>query len=171
MDPPARASAASATHVLSGSAGLGVRAGKARFDISYALVAYDANGSFALRSWGTAQLSAYLVFGECFTLNAWGRALQGGGEGGVDLGYYATRDLGFFAGGFGGIGELYSQNLQVDRYGGDVGFSYWATPRFRLAAYYQLTKNHLPEQVLDGLTYGYDETEHAVSFAVALRVP
>ena len=159
------------TNGFSGSAGLGFRGGDVRFDVSYTFSARDVDGTFAKLRWGVAQASVFAVLGRRFTLHPWGRAIQGGGEGGLDLGFYATRELGLFLSGFGGRGDLYSDDLVVTRYGGEAGLSYWVAPSFRLSAYYTLRFTDLPVQVANQLAYGYHEIEHSLSLRGLLRLP
>jgi hypothetical protein len=158
-------------HGFSGSAGLGLRVGDARLDASYTFAASNVDGTFAPLQWGSVQLSAYVVLARFFTLSPWGRVMPHGGEGGLDLGLYATRDLGFFLGGFGGRSAFSSSDVLFNRYGGSAGLSYWAVSRARLAAYYRPTYTDVSPQVVDGLMYGYRQLDHSISLEVAVRLP
>jgi hypothetical protein len=160
-----------ATHSFSAHGGFGIRAGDARFDASYTFSANDVGGSFDPLRWGSVEITAYAVFDRRFTLNVWGVALQSGGGGGGEVGYYATRDFGFWMGAFGERGKLYTNDLVLNRYGGHAGLSYWFTPRLRLGVTYNLTIDDVPEQPLGQGTIGYHEVEHALTAAAALRLP
>lgn len=159
------------THTFSGTLGVGFRIADARFDAAYTFAASSVDGSFVAPRWGTVRLNGFVVIERRFTLNPWGTLLQGGGVGGLDLGFYATRDLGFFLRGFGGRGELYSSDIVVNRYGGGAGLSYWIGRGVRLGVYYVPTINHVPVQPVDGEMFGYQEVEHALSLEVTVRLP
>jgi hypothetical protein len=158
------------SNAFSASGGLGFRGGDTRFDVSYTFGANDVDGTFAPLRWGSVTASLYTVVGRRFTIRPYGRAFQGGGEGGLDLGFYATRELGLFLGGFGERGEIYSSAEVANRFGGQVGLSYWVAPSFRLSAYYNLSFVDLPNQVTDQVVYGYHELDHTLSLGGSLRL-
>jgi hypothetical protein len=160
-----------ATHSFTPSAGFGVRAGDARFNVAYTFSASDTNGAFAPLRWGTLDVSAFVVFERVVRLLLWGRALQGGGMGGGGLEYFPVQDFGIYADGFGGRGQLYISDLAVTRFGGDLGFAAWASPRVRLEAAYTLTRNVYPTQVSQGYSYDLGETRHTLLLASAVRFP
>lgn len=157
----------SKTHSIGASAGLGVRGGNARVDLRYAFRANNTDGTFTDPRWGTLTLSVFAVFFRSFRVSVYGQLLDAGAIGGVDLGYYATPDLGFFLGGFGGRGHLYSDNSMVDRAGGSAGLSYWFAPSFRLGPTYGITYN----KVRFSAGSGYEELDHALTIDGVLRLP
>ena len=79
----------------------------------------------------------------------------------------APLKLGFFLGGFGGRGHLYSNDPIVDRAGGSAGLSYWFAPTFRLGPTYGLTYNKV--HFANGSSY--DELNHSLTIAGVLRLP
>jgi hypothetical protein len=156
-------------HSFSGSAGFGVRVVDVRFDASYSFNAYDLDGSFVKLRWGSVGLGAYAVFAQSFTLQLSGRVADDGGGGGVDLGFYTTKDLGVFTS-FSGQTFAYSgTDTRANRYTGSLGFSYWVTPGLRFNWTYSLRLTHTPEQPLRSLEH--DELEHALSLNVLARLP
>lgn len=159
------------SHLFSGSAGFGLRFGDVLFDASYTFTADDVDGSFAPIRWGSATITAFCVFDRRFTLNIWGTALQDGGEGGLELGYYVTQDFGAFLGGLGARGQLYSEDVLVNRYSGMAGLSYWVGPRTRLAAYYTFVVNDEPTQFVDEIEYGSTQVEHTLELELVARLP
>jgi len=159
------------THSMTGSAGFGLRTGDARFDVSYTFTANDVNGSFAPLRWGTIEGTAYAVIERRVALTVWGQALQDGGAGGAGLDVYPTQDFCFFLSGFGARGEVYSQDLMVDRGSGQGGLAYWVTPVTQLGVYYTLTYNDVPLQMLDQVTYGYTQLQHTLALYARLRLP
>jgi hypothetical protein len=159
------------THAFAASTGLGFRFHDVRFDLVAGFIANDVNGSFAPIRLGVAQVSMYAVLARCFSVNLWAGAIQSGGVGGADLVYYPTQNLGFYLSGYGERGELYYDPTLLNRFGGDVGLSYWVTPRMRLAMFYDLTDNDMPVQGVGSQVFGSVEIEHALSVYGSLRLP
>lgn len=157
------------SHALDGSLGIGVRAGDARFDLSYTFAANDVAGTFAPLRWGSARLSGFIVIDRRFTLGPSGRLFQGGAEGSLDLGFYATPEFGLLLGGFGERGELFSDPIVATRYGGDAGLSYWVNTSARVSAFYVLTFTDLAPQA--SVAYSSHEVDHQLSLALELRLP
>ena len=158
-------------HGFSASGGFGLRYLDVRFDVAYSFSASDADGSWSPLRWGTVLGSAYIVIDRRAYVNLWGRVLQSGGGGGVDLGLYPTQQLGLFASGYGERGELYSDPPVFNRAFADAGLSYWFTSRVRLAAYYEFTFNDEPSQSAGSMNFfGYTELEHAFRLEGAFRI-
>jgi len=162
-----------ATHGFNAAGGVGLRVADARFDLSYAFAATRMNGSFVPPQWGALRLSVLAVFVRRFTLSAWGQTVERGGEGGGELGWYATQNLGFFLGGSGERGRLFTgDDVIANRFTGDASLSWWVAPRVRLSAAYTFTYTEDPDHTADdGSSDGYDEMEHAVTIGAALRFP
>jgi hypothetical protein len=160
------------THGVSASGGFGLRpTDEVRVDLLYAFATTDSDGSVAPLRWGSLQGSVFGVIERRVSLNVWGRGIQSGGGGGVDLGVYPTQNLGLAASGYGERGELYADALLVNRFGALVGVSYWFSPRVRLGGNYLFTYNHSPQQTIGTATYAYDDYEHAFELAAAFRLP
>jgi len=156
------------SHTFFGRAGFGVRFGDARLDASYAFDARNTDGTFAKPRWGTVGLGAYVVFARSFALGLSGHARDGGGGGGLDLGYYPMKDLGLFLGASGGT-FVYSTDIRANYDTGWAGVSYWVTSGLRLYWTYALVLTHAPAQPLRSLEF--DEVEHALSISAILRLP
>jgi hypothetical protein len=160
-----------ATHGFTGAAGVGFRVADARFDVSYSFAADKMNGSFTSLRWGTLQASAYVVFARRFTLSAFGNAIERGGTGGGELGWYATQNLGFFLGGSGERGVLFTNDAIANQFTADASLSCWVVPRVQLSAAYTFTYTADPDHVADRMPDGYDQIEQAVTIGAALRFP
>lgn len=156
------------SHTFSGSAGFGVRFGDARFDASYSFDARKTDGTFAKLRWGTVGLRAYVVFARSVSVGFSGQARDGGGGGGVDLGYYPMKDLGLFLSASGQTFVYYSTDIRANYYTGGPGISYWVNPRLRLYWTYALRLNHESAQPR---MFETDEVEHALSISAILRPP
>jgi hypothetical protein len=160
------------SHSFSAGAGFGLRGGDTRFDLAYAFSATSVNGTFAPLRWGTLEGTLYTVFDRRFSLGLWGLGLQSGGGGGLDLGFYTTKDFGVFLGGLGEHGELYQDSLVLNRYSGYAGASYWVVPQVRLSGYYTFTANDVPGQVgPDVMTSGSLELDHQIQLRASFRLP
>jgi hypothetical protein len=156
-------------HSFSASAGFGLRAGDVRFDAAYTFGASLGDAGWAKLRWGSFQGTLTAVINRRFALVPWGRALQGGGGGGIGVDVYPTQNLGVHASGYGERGELYSASDTIEnRYSGRAGLSYWLTPRVRLAAFYQFTLLDTPST--PGAP-GFDERDNAGELDVAVRLP
>jgi hypothetical protein len=163
---------AQTSHGFSGGAGFGLRGGDTRFDLAYTFSATSVNGSFAPLRWGTLKGTLYTVFDRRFFLDLWALGLQRGGGGGLDLGFYPTKDLGLLLGGLAEHGELYQDSLVLNRYSGYAGVSYWVLPQVRLAAYYTFTANDVPAQIGPGvMTNGDLQLDHQIQLRAGFRLP
>ena len=156
-------------HSFSGSAGVGARIGDARIDASYGFGAYNFDGSFVKPGWGSVGLSAYLLLAESFAITLSGHVNDRGGGGGLNLGLYATKDFGVFAGFSGATFTYTDSDVRSNRYNGSAGFSYWATPALRFYWSYVLGVNSSPSQPLQEIERR--EIEHALSASVVARLP
>jgi hypothetical protein len=159
------------TNAFSAGAGFGIRIRDVRIDVQYAFQALDVDGTWAPLRWGTLQGNAFMVFDRRVSLNLWGRGIEHGGEGGLDLGVYATQDLGFFVGGYGERGYLFASDMLANRYQAYGGLSYWFSARARLGLQYAFTLTDIPLQMLSNGLYGYDEYEHGVTLDAIFRIP
>ena len=155
------------SHTFSGSAGFGVRFGDARLDASYSFDARNTDGTFAKLRWGAVGLRAYVVFARSFALGLSGNVRDGGGGGGVDLGYYPMKDLGLFLSAAGQTFVYYSPDIRASYYTGGAGISHWVTPGLRLYLTYALKLTHAPAQPL--MSFESDEVEHTLSLNAILR--
>lgn len=124
---------------------------------------------FAKLRWGTVGLRAYVVFARSFSLGFSGHARDGGGGGGVDLGYYPMKDLGLFLGASSQTFVYYSTDTRANYYTGGPGILYWVTPGLRLYWTYALRLTRSPAQPL--MSFESDEVEHALSISAILRLP
>jgi hypothetical protein len=156
-------------HSFSGNAGFAVRIGDARLDASYSFNAYDVDGSFARLRWGSVGLGAFIVLARSFTLGLAGHAADDGGGGGVDLGYYPTKNLGLFLGFSGSTFAYAATDVHTSFYTGSASLSYWVTPGMRLSWGYSLDVITEPAQQL--ALVGYDEIQHTASVSVLARLP
>jgi hypothetical protein len=157
------------SHAFSGRAGLGVRAGDARFDASYAFRARATDGTFEDLRWGTVSLRAYVVFARRLALDISGEVFEGGGGGGFDVAYYPLKDYGFDVGAHASSFAYVGSDTRANEYTGSAGLSAWANPRLRFSWGYDLTLIHTPLQPPTALEA--DEVEHELSFNVILRFP
>jgi hypothetical protein len=159
------------TNAFSAEAGFGIRIRDVRIDVRYAFQALDIDGTWAPLRWGTLTGNAYMVFDRRVSLNVLGRAIEQGGEGGVDLGVYATQDLGFFLGGYGERGHVFASDLLVNRYQAYGGLSYWFSARARLGFQYTFTLTDVPLVAMMNGPFGYDEYEHGFTLDAVFRLP
>jgi hypothetical protein len=156
-------------HAFDASAGFGVRIGDARLDASYTFNAYDVDGTFEKPRWGSVALTAFVVLARSFTLGLRGHADAAGGGAEVDLGYYATKDLGFSAGFSGRTFSYAATDVRTNYYTGSAGISHWTTPGTRLSCNYTFGYFDEPTQQLERV--GYTQIEHTLSVNALARMP
>lgn len=154
---------------VAGSAGVGLRLHNTRLDATYTFRASATDGRFDDLRWGSVDVRLQTVIARCFLIAPWGSVSDGANAGGLDLGYYVTKDLGLFVSGFGGSIVYTADDVHGVRYGGSLGLSSWVSPSVRLGLDYNLNVLDVPLQYNKSL--GYAETEHAVSFTGVLRLP
>ena len=120
---------------------------------------------------GPLQLSAFSVIRRRVSLEVDGALIPGGETGFLSLEYFATREIGIFGSAFAGRGEMYADNLVVNRYVASAGFAWWIDRATSLSASYSLTVNDVPAQILDQAMYDYSQVAHRVSLSIRVRMP
>jgi hypothetical protein len=147
---------------------VGLRLADTRLDAWYALDALDAGGSFAplRRRFGA---TAFTAIARRFTLRAYGSVIPSGIEGSLSLEYFATRELGLFAGMLAGRGKLYSEDVVPTRYSDWLGLAAWIDPALGIGANYELTLEDLAAGAPGQPTVGYHQIAHALTLEVFAR--
>ena len=155
------------THAVSGSAGLGLRAGDLRLDVSYDISSYHQSGA-----WGPIRrgldISGYGVFARRLAVGFGAERIAGGSGGSVNGEYFPSPDLGLFVTGGAVRGNLYRGDQIVTRYAATGGIAGWVDPSTGMVARYSRTIEHAPPMV-DGS--GYDETGNQISLEVYMLFP
>jgi hypothetical protein len=156
------------THSFSAFLGIGLRLADTRIDAWYDLVALDQGGSFAplRRQFGA---SAFTAIARRFTLNVSGSVIANGVAGDLSLEYFATRELGIYAGTLASRGKLYSDESAPTRYAGWAGLAAWLDPAVGIGGAYQLTIEDLAQGAGGPQFVGYHQISHALSFALFAR--
>jgi hypothetical protein len=132
------------------------------------LTALDEGGSFAplRRGFGA---SAFTAIARRFTLRASGSVIPSGIRGSLSLEYFATRELGIFAGMLAARGKLYSAEVVPTRYSGWSGLAAWLDPAVGFGASYELTIEDLATGAGGQPRVGYHEISHALTLEVFAR--
>ncbi|HEY4120503.1 MAG TPA: hypothetical protein VGM56_21710 [Byssovorax sp.] len=138
------------THVVSPSAGVGVRIGDARIDLSYAASIFASGGGSGDGDWGTIALGAEVALRRKLYLHAVASAFHAGAGVYAGAEYFLTKDLSGFVDGLGSTGAYTSDLSRLAEYGFDVGVAFWPMPRLRLVAEYALTGNRVQSLIEGG---------------------
>lgn len=156
-------------HALAAAAGLGLRLGDALVTASYRFSARVLDGRLADSRWGAAQLSAYWVFAQAYSLGLGAYVSDDGGGGNIDLAAYTTRDLAILAGFSAGTYLYSTSNTRADYYRVGLGISYWTDTMLRISFGYGF--DFTDAAPLYEMALATQQYEHALSLGATLRLP
>jgi hypothetical protein len=167
------ASVGSTTHSFFGNVGLGLRVGDALFRAGYYASSQHTSGAPLPFHQGVL-LSAFAALASRFTVSLDGETLPEGGDGGLSLEYFTSRNLGIFAGGFAGRGQFYRTGPAVSRYGGSAGVGGWMYGSMELVAEYSFTYESrsplTPVTPTEPTDVGYHQITHALLLQMNFRI-
>jgi hypothetical protein len=166
------ASQGTTTHSFFGDVGLGLRRGDVLFRGSYYAASQHTSGPSLPFRQGVV-LSAFAALARRFTISLDGETLPDGGDGGLSLEYFASRNLGIFAGGAAGRGQFYRSGPAVSRYGGSAGVGGWMYGSMELLATYSFTyESRAPSTQVtatEPTDVGYHQITHELLFQINFR--
>jgi hypothetical protein len=158
------------THTLAAAVGVGFRVRDLRATLAYGAESYHQSGTWASPRTALG-LSLFGVIARQLTVGLSGGTVPSGGDGTLSVEYFPSPELGIFGGAEAARGHLYQGSVMATRYVASAGIAGWVDPSAGLVVRYSRTIEHVPPQVIDGQTYGDDQTSNRISLEVHVRFP